>query len=303
MITWQNISKNFPDYKILYKGRDTEILSNRITRTGLEFADFFMHEQLRAVVLWGKDEYKYLLQFNHNDIKQKLEKVFQLQPPVILLSRSFAAYDILIELAEKYNVTVLATTQSSSNITNMVNTFLTIQLSKTEYIHGNLLVIYGLGVLIIGQSGMGKSETSLELIKNGHMFVADDAIICKDVYGKVVGSCPKKFFGFIEVRGLGIVNVGKVLGIEKMQESSPINVIIELAEYNPKIHSFERLGKELQYKEILNIKVPYFLLPITSGKKTSDLIEITVAHLKLLLSGYNSFDDFVEKAREHDDEE
>lgn len=300
MITWKNIVKSFPHYKILCEGKEVEIVSSRITRTGLEFANFFMHKQLKAVVLWGKDEFNYLLQFNIDDIKNKLEKIFQLNPPLIILSRSFHNYELLVDLAKKYNVAVISTEESSANLTNEINTFLTESLSKQEFLHGNLIEMYGLGVLIIGASGMGKSETSLELIKKGHMFVADDAIVCKNVYGKILGRSPKKFFGFIEVRGLGIVNVGRILGIEKMKEITQINIVIELAEYNPQIHNFERLGKELQYKRILNVDLPYFLLPITPGKKTSDLIEITVAHLKLLLSGYNSFEEFIKKAREED---
>lgn len=302
MMTWKNISKNFPDYEILCEGEEREIISSRITRTGLEFANFFIHKQLRAVVLWGRDEFKYLLQFETSKIKEIIEKIFQLNPPLIVLSRSFKSYDLLIELAKKYHVTIIATKESSADLTNYINTFLTEELSKKEFIHGNLLEMFGLGVLLNGPSGSGKSETSLELIKKGHMFIADDAIICKNVYGRIMGAAPKKFYGFIEVRGLGIVNVGRIFGIEKMKESTQINVIIELAEFNPKIHSFERLGKDLQYKEILGVKIPYFLLPITPGKKTSDLIEVTVAQLKLLLSGYNSFQEFITKSKEMDDD-
>lgn len=298
MFTWKNIVKRFPEYDVLCEGAEREIVSSRITRTGLEFANFFVHRELGAVVLWGKDEFKYLLQFNMEKIREILEKIFQLNPPIIVLSRSFKSYDLLVELAKKYNVTILSTKESSANLTNNINTFLTISLAQEELIHANLIAIYGLGVLIIGASGMGKSETSLELIKKGHMFVADDAVICKNVYGQILGSAPENFYGFIEVRGLGIVNVGRVLGIEKIHKTSEINVVIELAEYNPSIHNFERLGKDLQYKEILGVKIPYFLLPIAPGKKTSDLIEITVAHLKLLLSGYNSFQDFIERSKE-----
>lgn len=302
MISWKNINKNFPEYELLCEGNEIEIVSTRVTRTGLEFANFFVHRELRAVVLWGKDEYKYLLQFSLDKINEKLEKIFQLHPPLIILSRSFTSYNWLIELAKKYNIPIFATKESSADITNKINTFLTENLSKKEMLHGNLLEMFGLGVLLIGPSGMGKSETSLELTKKGHMFVADDAIICKNVYGKIIGASPEGFYGFIEVRGLGIVNVGRILGIEKIKENTQINVIIELAEYNPQIHVYERLGKELQYKEILGVKIPYFFLPITPGKKTSDLIEVTVAQLKLILSGYNSFEEFINKSKEIIDE-
>lgn len=302
MVTWKNVSKYFLEYQIINEGQEKKIVSNRITRTGLEFANFFVHETLGAVVLWGKDEFKYLNQFDKDKIKEIIDKIFKLEPPLVILSRSFNEYELILESAKKYNITIFATSESSSNLTNQINTFLTEKLSKKEYIHGNLIEMFGLGVLIIGPSGMGKSETSLELIKNGHMFVADDAIICRNVYGRIIGAPPKNFSGFIEVRGLGIVSVSRIFGIEKIQESTQINAIIELAEYNPQIHSFERLGKELQYKEILGVKIPYFLLPITPGKKTSDLIEVTIAHLKLLLSGYNSFQEFIVKSKEESED-
>lgn len=302
-MNWTNISKNFPEYEIINKGTEKEIISNRVTRTGLEFANFFIHKDLKAVVLWGRDEYLYLKQFSDIEIEEKINNIFKLTPPLVVLSRSFPANDVIKKCAIKHNITIMATSYSSAELTNYINTFLTEKLSKKVFLHGNLMEMFGLGVLLIGKSGLGKSETSIELLKHGHMFISDDAIICSNVYNKLIGRAPKRFFGFIEVRGLGIIDAGRIFGIKKIKESTQINVIIELVEYDPKIHTFERLGKELQYKEILNVKVPYFLIPITPGKKTSDMIEVIVAQLKLILSGYNSFAEFEKRAREIDDDE
>lgn len=302
-MNWTVISKNFPEYEIINKGNEKEIISNRVTRTGLEFANFFIHKDLKAVVLWGRDEYLYLKQFSENEIEEKIDNIFNLTPPLVVLSRSFPADDLILKCARKHNVTLMATKFSSADLTNYINTFLTEKLSKKLFLHGNLLEMFGIGVLLIGKSGLGKSETSIELLKHGHMFIADDAITCSNVYNKLIGRAPKKFFGFIEVRGLGIINAGRIFGIKKIKESTQINVIIELVEYDPQIHTFERLGKELQYKEILNVKVPYFLIPITPGKKTSDMIEVIVAQLKLILSGYNSYEEFERKSLEDDEDD
>ncbi|MDE5952563.1 MAG: HPr(Ser) kinase/phosphatase [Malacoplasma sp.] len=302
-MNWKEIYKNFPDYTVVNEGIEKEIVSTRVTRTGLEFAGFFVHDNLKAVVLWGKDEFLYLKQFNQEEINNKIEKIFKTTPPLVVLSRSFPAIDSLIHLAKKYNITVFSTKESSSSLTNYINTFLTEKLSTKEFIHGNLLEMFGLGVLMLGKSGLGKSETSIELIKKGHMLVADDAIFCSNVYNKIIGKAPKRFFGFLEARGLGIIDVGRMFGIEKIKESTQINVIIELVEFDSKVHSFERLGRELQYKEILGVKIPYFLLPVASGKKTSDMIEVIVAHLKLVLSGYNSFQELEKISKEINENE
>ncbi|MCF0218057.1 MAG: HPr kinase/phosphorylase [Malacoplasma sp.] len=296
-MNWKNFEKSFPNYEYVNIGAEKEIISNRITRTGLEFANFFVHNNLKAVVLWGNDEYLYLKQFNESEITLKLEKILSLKPPLIVLSRSFPPFLQLVELTKKYNITLVATKQSSADLTNAINTFLTENLSKQEFIHGNLVEVYGLGVLIIGDSGLGKSEITIELTKHGHLFVSDDAIICKNVYHKIIGSPPAATAGFIEVRGLGIINAAKMFGIEKVKESTQINVIIELVVFNPAIHNFDRLGKDLQYKEILGVKIPYFLLPVSQGKKISDLIEVTVAQLKLIQTGYNSFEELIKKPK------
>lgn len=296
MITWKDIKNKF-DYPIVNEGEVKPIVSQRVTRTGLEFAGFFSHTDIKAIVLWGKEEFNYLEQYDNNIVTEKLERIFKLKPSLIVLSRSFKPFPILIELSKKYNVTIMATNSSSSEINTLINIFLAEALSEIVTLHGNLLEIYGKGVLIIGDSGVGKSETTTELIKKGHMFISDDAVDCRKVFHKLIGSPPKFSKGFMEVRGLGIINVERLFGIEKVKPNTEINIVIELVEFKRGIHNVERLGVDLQYKEILGIKLPYYLMPITSGKKISDLIEVIVANFKLIESGYISFKDFDEKSK------
>ncbi|MBD5445906.1 MAG: HPr kinase/phosphorylase [Mycoplasma sp.] len=297
-MNWTDVNKHFENYQVVYEGRKKDIVSSRITRTGLEFSGFLMHQKLGAVILWGNEEYSYLNQFSEKERIEKISKIFSLEPPLIVLSRSFKLSNYFLEIAKKYDVTIMKTDISSSEINTLMNIFLTESLAKTQMIHGNLLEMYGKGVLILGNSGTGKSETTIELIKHNHMFIADDAIECKRVFNKIIGQAPKKFYGFIEVRGLGIINAARIFGIEKIKSSSEISVIVELTDYDPKVHSFERLGNELRYKKLFDINIPYFLVPVTPGKKTSDMIEVIVANLKLMESGYNSFKDFLKKSKE-----
>lgn len=297
MVTWKNLNNKF-NFNIEYEGKLSEIKSTRMTRTGLEFSGYIRHSEIKAAVLWGKEEFEYLNTFDIQTKINKISDIFKLNPPVVILSRSFEVTNYLINIAKSYEITILSTNMSSSDINTIINLYLSEMLSKVETIHGNLLEMYGKGVLIIGESGMGKSETTTELIKKGHLFVADDAVDCKKVFEKLIGMPSTISKGFMEVRGLGIINVARLFGIEKIKDYTHIDLIIELVEYKPNLHNFDRLGSEVKYKTINGVKLPYYLVPVTSGKKISDLIEVIVANFKLIESGYNSFVKFVEKSKE-----
>jgi HPr kinase/phosphorylase len=164
-------------------------------------------------------------------------------------------------------------------------------------IHGTLVSIYGVGVLLQGKSGVGKSESALELVKRGHIFVADDAVDVAKITDRLYGKANSLAQNFIEVRGLGVLNIARMFGVEKTKDSTNIDVIIDIiADDNSKMQ-FERLGKNLQYKMIEKVKVPYYRLPSTVGRKISDLIETTVIDLKLKLLGYNSAQEYINRYR------
>lgn len=296
-MTWKNIKDAF-NYEIVNSGEERVIESSRITRAGLELSGFMPHKIFKAIVLWGKEEFEYLNQFDLNIQIQKISFVFASKPPLLITSRSFKIQDWLLALARKFDVAILQTEQSSSDITTMTNLYLVTNLTAYKTIHGNLLEIYGKGVLILGSSGIGKSEVTMELIKKGHMFVADDAVDCANIFNKIVAKPNIISKDFMEVRGLGIINIPRLFGIEKTKSSTEINIIIEIVELKNDKYDFERLGKEIAYKDILGAKIPYYLVPINYGRKISDIIEIIVANLKLSESGYNSFKEFEKNTKE-----
>lgn len=295
-MTWKNIQNEF-NYGLVNSGDEREIKSSRITRTGLELSGFTSHKTFKAIVLWGKEEFEYLSQFDLNIQIQKVSFIFTSKPPLLITSRSFKIQDWLLKLAKKFNVTILKTELSSSDITTITNLYLVTNLTAYKTIHGNLLEIYGKGVFILGSSGIGKSEVTMELIKKGHMFVADDAVDCANIFSKIVAKPNILSKDFMEVRGLGIINIPRLFGIEKIKSSTEINLIIEIVELKNDKYEFERLGKEIAYKDILGVQIPYYLIPINYGRKISDLIEVIVANLKLSESGYNSFKEFEKKTK------
>lgn len=296
-MNWKDVVHKF-GLEVAFSGALREIKSTRMTRTGLEFSGYFNRKKIHAAILWGKEEYDYLNTFNLEIRVKKVEDIFKLKPPMVILSRTFQVEKWLIQLATKYKITIVPTDMSSSDINTIINLFLSEALSKIETLHGNLLEVYGKGVLIVAESGMGKSETTIELLKKGHLFVADDAVDCKKVFGKLIGYPTPISKGFMEVRGLGIINVSRLFGIEKIIPSSNIDLIIEIVEYKPSIHDFERLGSKINYRTINGVELPYYLVPVAPGKKISDMIELIVSNFKLLESGYNSFDEFIKKSKE-----
>lgn len=301
-MTWKDVLTYFPHFKLVYQGKLEKIHNLQVSRTGLEFAGFVAKRKLQRIVLWGKQEFLYLLQFSNSEIEAKLEKIFQLNPPLIVLSRSFQPLPLLLQIAQKYQISIISTQESSKNLTYNINTFLTETLAQSEYIHANLIECYGVGVLIKGESGIGKSEACLELIKKGHLFVGDDAIVCKNVYNKIIGQAPDKFYNFMEVRGLGLINVARVFGIEKIKQKCYVQLIIELAPFDTQKYVYDRLGNHLQYQTILGVKLPYFLMCVNPSKKISDLIEVTVAQLKLIESGYSAYQELDAKLKTKNNE-
>lgn len=289
-ITWKTLLNNLNIFEVLFEGEEREITSSRMTRVGLELSGFFIRKKSSATILLGKEEKLYLDQFDKNEANTKLENILKMSPPVIIISRSFEE-NLIIDLAKKYNTTILKSSSSSSEINTLVNLNLLKLLSKTEMIHGNLIEVYGLGVLIIGDSGIGKSEITMELIKKGHLFVADDAVEHYRVFDKVFGRPSMYTKNLIEIRGIGIVDFSKFYGIQQIKNEAQIDVIIELNILDG-ITQFERLGRETSYKELSGIKIPYYKVPISPGRNASDIIEVIVNKQKLdLESKVNNFNE------------
>ncbi len=278
-ITWKTLIQNLNILEMVSEGEEREINSSRMTRVGLELSGFFLRKQSSAAILLGKEEKLYLDQFSKEESDKKLEAILSMNPPVIILSRSFNESRIL-NLAKKYKTTLLRSNSSSSEINTLVNLNLLKLLSKTEMIHGNLIEVYGLGVLIIGDSGIGKSEITMELIKKGHLFIADDAVEHYRVFDKVFGKPSKFTKNLIEIRGIGIVDFSKFYGIQQIKNEAQIDVIIELNMLDG-VTQFERLGRETSYKELSGIKIPYYKVPISPGRNASDIIEVIVNKQKL----------------------
>lgn len=278
-------------------------LNNQITKPGLnrlgfELCGVFVDKKIKNIVVFGNREYTYLMNLKKNERDSRIHGIFKLQPPMILLTKSFKKTDFLIEINKNYQIPIIKSDMFSNDISSSVGSLVSENLALYETMHAVLLEVYGEGVLLIGESGIGKSEIAMEMIKKNHLFVADDAVDVARIGGIVLGKSNKVAKNFIEIRGLGILNISKMFGIEKIKISTSISVVIELMPITTLNYEFDRLGNSQQHKIICGLKIPKYILPISPGRKISDLIESVVIDLKLKRDGYNATNDFLKQHHE-----
>ena len=205
---------------------------------------------------------------------------------IILLAETGS--DITPELAAEYQVPLLRTGESTSDFTSALIAFLNIQLAPRITRHGVLVEVYGEGILLLGESGVGKSETAIELVKRGHRLIADDAVEIRRVSSKsLVGSAPDNIRHFIELRGIGIINASRVFGVGAVKLTEKIELVINLEPWdNSKV--YDRMGAESEYIEILGVKIPYTVVPIHPGRNLAIIIEVAAMNNRQKKMGYNA---------------
>lgn len=215
--------------------------------------------------------------------------------PALIFARGFQPMPECLEMAKKYDVTVLGTKDTTSYIVSSLITYLKSALAPRVTRHGVLVEIYGEGILINGDSGIGKSETAIELVKRGHRLIADDAVEIKKVSPhELVGSAPPVLKHYIELRGIGVINVAKLFGMGAVKESSNIDLIINMVPWRDG-EAYDRLGMETQYTEILDVKVPSITVPITPGRNLAVIFEVAAMNNRQKRMGYNAAVEFTEQ--------
>ncbi len=264
------------------------ICSQDVNRPGLMFAGFEKHFDNERIEFIGLTEMSYLSGLDENIQKQRLELFFGFRPPVTIITRNLEIPEIMLELAKKYEVPLLRTSESTSEIMATLISYLGTELAERITRHGVMVEVYGEGILILGDSGVGKSETAVELIKRGHRLIADDAVEIKRVSSKtLVGSAPDNIRHFIELRGIGIVNARNIFGIGSVKLTEKIDMVIQLEQWDSQ-KAYDRLGLEDEYISILGIKVPSTTVPVKPGRNLAIIIEIAAMNNRQKKLGYNA---------------
>ena len=268
----------------------SEILvsSSEINRPGLMLSGFTKYFDPDRIQIMGVSEIEYLNSFKPDERLRKVKRLISKKPVAIILTRGLEYHEDTIDLAKKHGVALLKTADGTSSCMSTLISYLSVELAPRITRHGVFVEVYGEGVLIMGESGMGKSETALELIKRGHRLVADDAVEIRKVSHKtLVGSAPENIRHFSELRGVGIVNARRLFGIGSVKVSEKINMVIQLEPWNPE-KSYERLGLDNETMNILGIDVPICVVPVTPGRNISIIIEAAAMNNRQKKMGYNA---------------
>lgn len=264
------------------------IRSHDVNRPGLMFAGYEKYFDPERVEFIGLAEMSYLSELDSQTQYERLDLFFSLKPPVAIITRNIDISSQMLELAQKYEVPLLRTAEATSPIMATLISYLGTELAERITRHGVMVEVYGEGILILGDSGVGKSETAVELIKRGHRLIADDAVEIKRVSSKtLIGSAPDNIRHFIELRGIGIVNARNIFGIGSVKLTEKIDMVIQLEQWDSQ-KAYDRLGLEDEYITILGIKVPATIVPVKPGRNLAIIIEIAAMNNRQKKLGYNA---------------
>jgi len=266
-----------------------------INRPALQLAGFFDYFDPDRLQIIGMVEHTYLQKLDSNFRQENLRRIFQHQIPAIVVCRKLKLFPEMLDFAEEYDVPILCTSSSTTDFISEVISWTKVQLAPRITMHGCLLDVYGVGILIVGESGVGKSETALELIKRGHRFIADDAVEVRRVSSEtLVGSCPENIRYFLELRGIGIVDIMQMFGVQSIKPTQAIDLLINLELWDP-TRAYDRLGQVDQYTELLGNKVSSHSIPIRPGRSLAILCESAAINHRQKKMGYNAADVLTER--------
>lgn len=270
-----------------------------INRPALQLTGFFDHFDAERIQIVGFVEYRYLNQMTAQDKERIYDELTSYKMPAIIYCRGLEPEEALLEKATKAGVPIYITDVKTSAFMAEVIRWLNVELAPCISIHGVLVDVYGVGVLITGESGIGKSESALELVKRGHRLVSDDVVEIRKVSDEtLVGSAPDITKHFIELRGIGIVDVKALYGVQSVRETQNIDLVIELEDWN-KDKEYDRLGLEEQYTEYLGNKVVCHQIPIRPGRNLAIIVETAAINHRQKLMGYNAAQELYRRVQEN----
>lgn len=268
---------------------DTVMVSRAdINRPGLQLAGFFDYFDSKRLQIIGKVEVTYLEQFPTEKRIELLEMLFMRGIPALIITRGMQIFPEALLLAEKYSISLLRTEEGTSSFMSTLISFLNVQLAPRLTRHGVLVEVYGEGILILGESGVGKSENAIELVKRGHRLVADDAVEIKRVSDRtLVGTAPEIIRHFVELRGIGIIDVKKIFGIGAVKDTESINMIIHLEPWEDG-KAYDRLGIVDEFTNIMGINIPSLTIPVKPGRNLAVIVEVAAMNNRQKRMGYNA---------------
>ena len=269
-------------------GENILISSKDVNRPGVEFTGFLDFYDNKRILVVGHTENAFLGRYSQEERERALEGLISRKPPAIIICRSLKPYPEMMEAAKRHGVALLGTADTTSSLVAALVSYMDVELAHRVTRHGVLVEVYGEGILLVGDSGVGKSETAIELIKRGHRLIADDAVEIRRVSKKsLVGTAPENIRHFIELRGIGIINARRIFGMGAVKLTEKIDMVINLEIWD-KTKVYDRMGMENEYTEILGLRVPVLTIPVKPGRNLAVIIEVAAMNNRQKKMGYNA---------------
>ena len=291
LLKMSRLSQEYGDKVLLEK----EIKTSDISRPGLEMTGYFDFYTPERIQLIGMKEWSYLMKMSSHNRHQVLLKMFQPETPVVIIARNLEIPKEMIDAADEKQVAILRSKASTSRLSGEISSYLDSRLAERTSVHGVLMDIYGMGVLIQGESGIGKSETGLELVKRGHRLVADDRV---DIYAKdevtLWGEPAEILRHLLEIRGVGIIDVMSLYGASAVKDSSQVQIAVYLENYDTQ-KTFDRLGNDTEELEVAGVRIPRIRIPVKTGRNISVVIEAAAMNYRAKQMGYDATKIFEER--------
>lgn len=277
------------------------LMVEEVMRPGLQLTGFFNHfEPLRLQVI-GNAESTYLRTLDHERLLDIFSQLFSNKIPALIFARNIEPMPECLEMAKLHDITILRCLESTSYVVSNLITYLKNALAPKITRHGVLVEVYGEGMLLMGESGIGKSEAAAELLKRGHRLIADDAVeIRKIADNTLMGTSPELIRNYIEIRGIGVINVAKLFGMAAIKNETAINMVVNIVPWSNE-QIYDRLGLEEQYMDLLGVKVPAITIPIKPGRNLAVILEVAAMNNRQKMMGYNAAAEFTEQINRHFD--
>ena len=280
---------------VAYTPKDLDqfkVYTAEVYRPGIMLAGYYQYFDRTRIQIIGLTELSYLNELDPEIRRTHLEKLFSFQPPAVILTRGFEPLPEMMEFAQKYGVPLLQSAEMTSPLMSSLIQALSTELAPRITRHGVLVEVYGEGILILGDSGVGKSETAIELLKRGHRLVADDAVEIRRVSNSLYGTAPEIIRHYIEIRGVGVIDVQQLFGMGAVQFDTEIDLVIQLEQWEDG-KFYDRLGLGEEKYTMLDVSLPIVTIPVRPGRNLAGIVEIATMKNRQMKYGYNAARDFV----------
>ena len=280
---------------------EIKVSSAEINRPGLQLAGYYEYFDPKRIQILGMSEIGFLRHFTDEKLHQRVGELFEKKPVAVIIARNLVGDGVYKEMAELHGVPLLVTKESTSDFEAALIAFLNLHLAPRITRHGVLVEVYGEGILLLGESGVGKSETAIELVKRGHRLIADDAVEIRRVSNKsLVGTAPDNIRHFIELRGIGIINASRIFGVGAVKLTEKIDLVINMEPWDVN-KTYDRMGLENQTTDILGLDIPSLTIPVKPGRNLAVIIEVAAMNSRQKKLGYNAAEDLLSKLGMNDD--